>query len=333
MKKIVALFILAAILMSFPVSAEETDKTVPLYVSPTVPTVTVDGRVTEEEWGKPDAVFTPKDFEDRPGWALWDLIDYPYIDEQSMELYARRDDKNLYFAFRFVNVHHIDTAYTDTNGWRHPGMRLAIGTYDEQTVITNLEKGYGETYENWYYCNLRPKYDPDRGVFYRTHANGVNCIAESRFYDPNAAIFVNEDDLSYEYEIVLPYADLHGVVTAESENIVLSFEMTDALTDGLPETKGANRWFVSEAVRLAVEKNDPEAFLNYYPLRLIYEEAPIPEPEPEIEEPVVPMGEEEREQETTSFPWVILPIAGGVVVVGIGIVIGIKKLARREKRK
>ena len=336
MKKLLIFSMLILILMSLPVVAEEQPLVTPTYVSPTVPNVRVDGRVTKEEWGEPDAVYTYDDFRDTPGWVLWDYFKDDIMYEQSMEMYARRDSKNLYFAFRFVNVDHIDYEYTGSEGWRHPGMRIAIGAYDPETVIANKEMAYGVPYEYWYYCNMRPKYDPTKGVFVDTFANGVNKIEESKKYKPNAAIFVDAETYSYNYEIVLPYADLHGVVTAETENIVMAFEMTDALAENASPDMAGNRWFVSQAVRLAVEADDSQAFLKNNPLLLIYEEKPIPEPEVEEEPPIVNEIEpedpiENEEEETPSFLWII-PIASvAVILVIIGMIIGIKKHKRKEK--
>ncbi len=333
MKKLLIICMVLTVLMSLPVVAEEAPLVTPTYVSPTVPTVRVDGKVTAEEWGEPDAVYTYDDFRDTPGWVLWDYFKDDIMYEQSLEMYARRDDKNLYFAFRFVNVDHIDYEYTGTDGWKHPGMRIAIGAYDPQTVIANKEMAYGVPYENWYYCNMRPKYDPTRGIFVDTFANGVNKIEESKTYKPNAAIFVDPDTYSYNYEIVLPYKDLYGVVTADTEQIVMAFEMTDALAENASPDMAGNRWFVSQAVRLAVEADDPQAFLKNNPLLLIYAEEPIPEPEPEIEESVVDdiQPEPMPQEPPSATPWILLGVSVVAILVGVGIVLAVIKHKRKEK--
>ena len=337
MKKLLIVCMLMTILLGIPVAANDQPLVTPTYVSPTVPTVKVDGRVTEDEWGQPDAVYTYDDFRDTPGWVLWDYFKDDIMYEQSMEMYARRDDENLYFAFRFINVDHIDYEYTGSEGWRHPGMRIAIGAYDPQTVIANKEMAYGVPYEYWYYCNMRPKYDPARGIFVDTFANGVNKVEESKKYKPNAAIFVDAETYSYNYEIVLPYKDLYGVVTAETEQIVMSFEMTDALAENAPPNMAGNRWFVSQAVRLAVEADDSQAFLKNNPLLLIYAEKPIAEPEVEEEPPVNETEPEDvqpdEEPKTSPLLWVIPTVSVVVIAAIIGIIIGIKKRKRKEKRE
>ena len=170
-----------------------------------------------------------------------------------------------------------------------------------------------------------------------TFANGVNKVEQSKKYKPNAAIFVDAETYSYNYEIVLPYKDLYGVVTAETEQIVMSFEMTDALAENAPPNMAGNRWFVSQAVRLAVEADDSQAFLKNNPLLLIYAEKPIAEPEVEEEPPVNETEPEDvqpdEEPKTSPLLWVIPTVSVVVIAAIIGIIIGIKKRKRKEKRE
>jgi len=94
-----------------------------------------------------------------------------------------------------------------------------------------------------------------------------------------------------------------------------------------------NRWFVSQAVRLAVEADDPQAFLKNNPLLLIYAEEPIPEPEPEIEESVVDdiQPEPMPQEPPSATPWILLGVSVVAILVGVGIVLAVIKHKRKEK--
>ena len=307
--------VLAAMLLSFiSVSAERAH--VPLYTDPTPPTVTLDGRITEEEWGEPTAVYTIQDV--KKGVEGWDFFRYYSMEEmlekQSIELYARRDGENLYFAFRFNFIHHVDTGYTGQSAWRYAGMKLAFGAFDPDVNIKNDANG-----ERWLAYTIRPKYNAASDSF-TTEIKATGNLGLSQYTKPKAQVYINEDEYIYEYEVIIPYADTHGVISAETEDIVLSYEMTDAR---LADTESGNRWFVSKAVRMATEENDPAAFATYNPLRLIYAEEPAP---------VVPETPVEPEPEPAPFPWHILGIAAGAFVAVLVAVILILRV-RKEKLK
>ena len=296
------------------VSAESAH--VSIYTDPTPPTITLDGQITAEEWGEPTAVFTHKDV--KKGVEGWDFFKFYSIDDmlekQSIELYARRDDEALYFAFRFNFIHHVDTGYTGQSGWRYAGLKLALGAFDSETNIENDENG-----ERWLAYTVRPKYNTASDSF-TTEIRADGNLGLSQYTKPKAEVYINEDDYVYEYEVIIPYADTHGVITAQTQDVVLSYEMTDAR---LADTECGNRWFISKAVRLASEEKEPGAFANYNPLRLIYAEEP---------EPVIPETPVEPEPEPAPFPWHILGIAAGAFVAVLVAVILILRV-RKEKLK
>lgn len=316
-KGIVGLLLCVVLLAMVPVSAEA--KHVPIYADPTPPTaITIDGMITAEEWGEPTAVFTYDDLKNGyDGWTCWRFFgSATEMEKQSIELYARRDSENLYFGFRFVMVHHIDQGDYGRDIWRYAGLKLAIGAFDPETNIETDENG-----ERWLSYHVRQWYDAQKEVFVpEFRANGN--IGLDSYKLPNAAIYTDEDELIYDYEIVLPYADLYGVITAETEDIVLSYELTDARMAG--EDSG-NRWFVSEAIRKATEDKEPQAFLACNPVRLIYAE----EPEPVPEEPETPA---QPEPATDSFPWYIPVIAVAAIGVVVAVVIVIKHVRKEIKK-
>ena len=308
-----------------PVAAAPAGVTV--YCDPTAPAaITVDGKITAEEWGEPAAVFTYQEVAKRQkDWTAWLFFGTSSdAENQSLELYARRDEKALYFAFRFANIHHIDYGYTAKDGWRHAGMKFVFGAYDPETFIGNGVKD-GQAYEQWLSYTFRMKYDVDADLFTPVISAG-GSIGQESYQKPEAAIFIDEDTYSYDYEVVLPYEDLYGVVTADTEELAMSFEMTDARVAG---KESGNRWFVSQAVKTATEEKDPQAFYNSNPLHLIFGEEPVPEVLPEDSTSDIP---EESDPPLSSLYWIIPIIAVGVLIIVVAVVIVIKR-SRKENQK
>ena len=318
MKKCITCIILCAMLLAMAaVSAESTH--VVVYADPAPPTaITVDGEITTAEWGEPAAVYTYSDLKNQyKGWTVWRYFgNSDDFKDQALELYARRDAENLYFGFRFVNIHHIDYAYTGKNPQHHPCMKMAIGAFSPDTNI-ETEECNGETIEKWLSYTVRPRYDEDADVFF-TEIEADGSIGFDSYTIPNGAVYVNEDDNSYHYEIVLPYKDMYGVIAADTEDVVLSFQMNDAHVAG---SDGGNRWFVSEAVRLATKEKDPQAFLDSNPIRLIYDEEPTA---------VTPDPSGEPAAKSFSIPWYLPVIAA--VVIGAAVVIVIIKIKKEKQR-
>ena len=315
MKKWLIGALLAAMLLGLiPVSAECAHVT--LYADPAPPTVTLDGQITEEEWGQPIASYTYQNVkEDTEGWGTFTYFrSEETLARQFLELYARRDSENLYFAFRFNFIHHVDTGYTNKDGWRHAGMKLAFGAFDPELNIENGAEG-----ERWLAYTIRPKYNTASETF-TTVISAKGNLGLSEYTKPRADVYIDENEYIYEYEVIIPYADTHGVITAETEDIVLSYEMTDAR---LVDFESGNRWFISKAVRLATEESDPSAFASYNPLRLIYGEEPAP---------VVPETPAEPAPEPAPFPWYILGIPAAVLVAVLAVVF-INLHVRKEKQK
>ena len=317
MKKCIAFALLCMMLLSMvAVSAESAH--VPVYADPTAPTfITIDGEITTEEWGEPVATYTYQDvMKLYSGWTVWRYFgNSDDFKDQAVELYTRRDAENLYFGYRFVNIHHIDYAYTGKNPQHHPCMKMVIGAFEAQTNI-ETEQVDGETYAKWLSYTLRPRYDEEADGFFTEIEVGGSLEVED-YVVPNGAVYVNEEDNSYHYEMVLPYKDLYGVITAQTEDIVLAFQMNDAYVAG---SDSGNRWFVSEAVRLAGQDKSPQVFSEKNPIRLIYAQKPSPQ-----------ATETPTEPEPTSFsiPW-YLPVIAAVVVLTAVIVI--KKIKKEKQR-
>lgn len=319
-KGIVSALLCVMLLALVSVSAEVPH--VALYADPAPPTaMTIDGVITAEEWGDPIATYGYDDVK-RGGIEGWDI--YKFIGEteelerQSVELYARRDSENLYFGFRLVNAHHIDYAYDGTGAWRYAGLKMAVGAFAPETNIETDENG-----ERWLLFDFRPKYNESTETF-SLDITTKGSIGLSSYKKPQAATFVDEDELCYNYEVVLPFADLYGVITADTEDVVLSFEIEDAFTAG---KDSGNRWFISTAVRHATEGKDPQAFAKYNPLRLIYAEEPAPVVPETPEVPETP-----SEPPTDGFPWYLPVIAVVVITIVIVAVIVINKTKKEKQR-
>ncbi len=332
MKRCIVLTLLVAMLASLPVFAAQSPMSVPIYADPTAPTVTIDGKITKEEWGEPDAVFTYDDFtnETNPGWQIWNYTgDTSVFANQSIELYARRDDTHLYFAFRFVNAHHIDyEEYSAADAWQHAGMRFALGAYHEDTIIETDKGGDGTSYEKWLAFNIRPKYNASEDKFITTVTTKGN-VGQSSYKTPVCDSFVDEDNMIYSYEVALAFSDMYGVITADTEDVVLAFEMTDARVAG---KDCGNRWFVSKAERLAYEDKNNTAFYDNNPLHIMYAEAP--------EESVVP-GVETEDSSSDPSPikefspdlWIIVAGSAAALIAVVLFVIALRIFLKKENQK
>ena len=334
MKRCIVFVLLIAILSSLPVFAAESPMSVPVYADPTAPTVTVDGKITQEEWGKPDAVFTHEDFanESTPGWHIWNYTgDSSIFANQSIELYARRDDTHLYFAFRFVNAHHIDTdEYSAADAWQHAGMRFALGAYNEETNIETGKSGDGASYEKWLAYTLRPKYNAAEDTFI-TSIGAKGNIGQSIYKSPVADCYVDEDNLTYSYEVALAFSDMYGVITVDTKDIVLSFEMTDACVAG---KECGNRWFVSKAERLAYEDKNKTAFYDNNPIHIMNAEAPegsvVPDAETETDDPTSDSSETEGSSHDL---WIIVAGSAAALIAVVLFVIALRIFLKKENQQ
>lgn len=226
------------------------------------PAITIDGVVSESEWGNPIGSWNIDQVRANTNWTVWTFV--PAQENQRIELYVRRDTAGIYLAFRMVNAHHLDYGYTGSNGWMYANVKFALGAYHAQTNIDNGEY-QGASYEKWLSYVLRQRWDAAANAFVaESVANGQG---KSSYKNPeNFSIGWDEASKTYTYEIALPYADLDGYITADTPEIALAFEMTDAFVDN----GCGNRWFISQAISQATESYNTAAFLDYNPLRITF---------------------------------------------------------------
>lgn len=228
------------------------------------PVITVDGELSETEWGKPIGSWTKDQIAATSGWAVWE--EAPSNSNKTIELYVRRDSQKLYLAFRMTHALRREKgATTDlTSGtWKFASTIFNIGVFNKDTNIVNATNSSG-TFEKYFKYVLRERYDVANDAFIpNATASGKGIAAK-----PLSSYAIGWEDATntYTYEVAIPFSDFGGYITATSD-LALSFEMTDAKAD---DKASGSRWFISQACYQANDRGVTTAFRDYNPIHVTF---------------------------------------------------------------
>lgn len=251
MKKWLCLLLVAIILTALTMPASAT--TVPTYSISEPKQITVDGRVTEKEWGKP--IYKGVTLQEAEAGKIDEQVSAWWFDslhnrETSFDFYATNNDIGIGFA---CVVHNVPPE-TDTKnvGWKTMGLTFTFSKWADPGGVPSTQKDDGR-YEiyNGYALSLQPS-----GVLKQTViTQGITSYELFRSSDFQIKYDINSHTITY--EVVVPY-NLTNIDPAQTE--YMAFSATIALNlsgnsvSGL--TNGSNRFFIGQAARTCGKANN-----------------------------------------------------------------------------
>ncbi len=343
MKKIASIIIAVVLCFALAVSA-----LAGTYTAPEAKAITLDGAITEEEWGAPIMKGVNKasamDGSIEAIMTYWDF-DPSYEGTESFDLYVNNDAMNIYLGLVMHDTV-IDAASTGANLWQHQNFSFTISTSMNNGVpAIDFE---GQNYEQ--YTGYRLGMMADGNVRTECLTQGIDPI---ELPAQQYKVVYDEAAKTMTYEVAIPYSytniDLaNSASMALSAVIPLQFE-----SNGVgAATDGANRFLIGTGTAfcggpgnyahndqtIIVTLNGTDAVAG-----IIGSAAEAPEEEaPEEAVPEETVKEESAGTETTvvekvekeivwkATPQIIIIIAAGVVVLLSAVIIVIS-LSKKKK--
>ena len=319
-----------------------------------LPAVTLDGVITEEEWGKP--IFSGVDKAKATDGSVDSLMTYwdfdpSYAGGESIDLYVNNDSVNLYFGL-VVHDTTPDASSDGANLWQHQNFTFTFSYSAPDTTVPHIEF---EGYQYEQYTGYRIGMLADGSLKSECLSLGVDPVELTAGRD--YAVVYDEAAKTMTYEVAIPYEGTN--MNLESTNY-MAFSMLAALNiDSNPvsgATDGASRFllgtgaafgggpnnFAHQGQAAVIVLNDASAVAGVTPPAAEEPEpeepeaaAPAEQPaetEPAVQETVVV---EKVEKEIVWKPGVcmIVIIASGAVVLASAAVIAWSCIRRRPKRQ
>ena len=236
MKKIIALVLVAIMALAFavPTSAASYTVTEPKWV-------TIDGKITQEEWGAP--IYKGVTLEQAENGKVDDKLTAWWFDatnnaDASFDLYLTHDDKNIFVG---CVIHNVDAeASTDAAPWQQMNFTFTLSAYSKETDVTRIEYK-GKTYEA--YTGYRIYQNAKGKLSYQPVTQGVDSRKMYAGQDYQAVY--NAKDRTMTYEVAVPFS-YTNINLNKTQDIVMSAVIAlnhyDNTVSGLSD--GSNRWLV-----------------------------------------------------------------------------------------
>lgn len=336
MKKIISVILAVALCFALAVSA-----LAGTYTAPAAKAITVDGAITEEEWGAP--IFKGVSKAAAMDGSVDGLMNYwefdpAYTGTENFDLYVNNDSQNIYLGLVMHDTA-IDAASMGTNLWQFQNFTFTISTSMGAGVpAIDFE---GQNYEQ--YTGFRIGMKADGSSMCEVLTQGIDAVMLT---DSQYKIVYDEANKTMVYEVAVPYG-LTNIDLANSTSMALSavIPLQYASNSVDAGVNGANRFLIGTAAAFCggagnYAHNDQTVIVTLNGADAVagitgtVEETPAEEPEAEPEA----APEEEAETGTTGqtttvtevverdLVWkattqVIIIIVSGVVVLASAVVI------------
>lgn len=241
MKKWICLCLVLILALGFAVPASAAS-----YKVASPKWVTIDGKVSEKEWGKPiyKGVTLKKAEEgkvDDQVTAWW--YDTTHNKDASFDLYVTNNDKYIGLA---CVIHNVDEDGYEKADWRKMGFHFSLSPYDEETGVPH-GMYQGKEYEHYTSYRIYQKADGSLVAQCRTQGMTMRDIY------PNADYIAKYDPATrtMTYEVLVPYS-YTKVVLGETEEMAFSATVAlDYYSNSVSaSTDGSNRFLIGTAAQL-----------------------------------------------------------------------------------
>ncbi len=349
MKKLIT--VILAIILCFALSVSVFAGT---FTAPEAKAITLDGVITEEEWGAPIMAGVNKasamDGSVDPVMTYWDF-DPSYGGSESFDLYVNNDAQNIYLGL-VVNDTVIDPDSTGANLWQCQNFTFTFSTSMNNGVpAIDFE---GQNYEQ--YTGFRIGMLADGSCKTEVLTQGIDALDLT---DSLYKVVYDEANKTMTYEVAVPYVGFTNVDLNNSTSLALSAVISlPFASNGADAVNGSNRFLIGTGAAfcggpgnyahndqtIIVTLNGADAVAAVTPIAP--EEPEAPEEAPEEEAPAV-----ESEPETTTktetttvieivereLVWnyttqIIIIIASGAVVV-LSIIVILLSLKKKKAPK
>ena len=201
--------------------------------------ITVDGVITEEEWGEP--IFTTTAYEvlgkQNMGWDFW-AFTYPPRTDQYFELYVTNDTDNVYIGARLVNADKDTSCPSSDLMWQYPHFTVTFAKYDKDLICPRIEF-QGDMYEQ-YTCFSIGFVNGDKAQL--CTSQGMNTVELDA---DDFSVAYDDATSSYVYELCISMA-YTNIDIWSADAICLGVDVTDAPAD-IAGGKYGNRYLISKA--------------------------------------------------------------------------------------
>ena len=350
MKKIIAIILTVVLCFALSVSA-----LAGTYTAPAAKAITLDGVITEDEWGTP--VFkgvTPNQAVDRAADAVSDFwfFDTSYSGNENFDLYVNNDSENIYLG---VVMHEtvIDSASMGINLWQYQNFTFTIAKADGSGVpAIEFE---GQQYEQ--YTGFRIGMKADGSILTETLTQGIDAVNLSQ---EQYKVVYDEAAKTMTYEVAVPYS-MTNIDISETTSMAFSavLPLQNVSNGKSGQVDGANRFLIGTAAAfcggpgnfahngqtITIELNGPDAVTGITgTLAEVTEQAEPETEEAAPEEEATATTEETSLNETTviervekelvwkATPQMIIITASGVVVLA-SIVVIILSLTKKKVKE
>ena len=352
MKKIITVILAVILCFALAVSALAGD-----YTAPEAKEITLDGVVTEEEWGAP--IFkgvTPINATNGSVDGLFDFwfFDNTYAGSENFDLYVNNDSENIYLGV-IMHETEIDSTSMGANLWQHQNFTFTIAT-SEGSGVPSVDIG-GEMHEQ--YTGFRIAMKANGSPICEVMTQGLDATPLT---DDQYRIVYDEANGTITYEVAIPYSLTNIDIsksTAMAFSAVLPLKYASNSVDA--GVNGANRFLVGRAAAfcggpgnfahtgqtIVINLNGPDAVAG---IKGKVTEAPIEEPSAEetapgetpVETPVegestttgtTVVEKVEREVVLKATHQLYIIIISGVVILIDTVIILICLLKKRAPKK
>ena len=283
-KKIVALLLALSLMLGLPFAASAATTADGRYYVPITADgtpadgITIDGSISEAEWGEPMAHYTPDDMrqhyqkgtpltdEGVKWWYGWDYQNNVdgRKENHSLDVYVRRNSDAVYIGIR-MNGAVLDssfTANTDANTNRttlsssHAHASITLSDFNDKTLCDYFTYN-NQVHEEFVHYTMGLSKGTDKVIA----PMGKGSSDKLSIADNDYAVTYDAENSAYIYELCVRYNTTGGYVSA-NKDLVLSLEVADA-----PNAEGQlNRFVVSYAAyRYGVTAKSSTANMQYFP--------------------------------------------------------------------
>ncbi len=312
-----------------------------MYTAPAAKAITLDGSVTEEEWGAPImkgvTPATATDGSVDPLCNFW-FFDQSYAGTENFDLYVNNDSENIYLGLVMHDTAIDENSY-GTNLWQFQNFTFTISTSMGAGVpAIDFE---GQNYEQ--YTGFRLGLLANGSTACEILTQGIDAVALT---EDQYKIVFDEANKTLTYEVAVPYG-LTNIDLANSTSMAFSAVLPlQYASNGVDAgVNGANRFLIGTAaafcggagnyahngqtVIITLNGADAVSGITGTVTEAPEEEAPKEEAAPEEEAPkeeakpteILTVEKVERELVWKATTQVIIIIVSGIVVVASAVVI------------
>lgn len=236
MKKIVSILLVAIMALAFAIPTSAASYTVsdPKWV-------TIDGKISEEEWGKP--IYKGVTLQQAEEGTVDDKLTCWWFDatnnaDASFDLYVTHNDASLFVG---CVIHNVDEeTSTDAASWQQMNFAFTVSDYHEGTDVRRIE--YNK--KNWEaYTGYRILVNAKGKLVAQALTQGLD--AESLYAGEDYQAVYNPKDRTMTYEVAVPF-DLTNIDPVRNQDIVFSavIALNHYGNTVSGTVDGSNRWLV-----------------------------------------------------------------------------------------